>query len=282
MVAAHGRRGVLEIAGQYRRFLVRSRRLTIACGDHAVYESSDAAEDLVVTGIVPRTNTLSRVVARRTGGQTVAANISQLVAVSAPSPEPDWYLMDRYICAADILACRCVLVWNKSDLSPPPPAATEYRQLGYHFLEVSAKTGEGISTLLSLLGARTSVLVGQSGVGKSSLINRLVAGASAKVGELAGGGTMGRHTTTAALMYSVGAGGRLIDTPGVREFVPVIPAARIDHGFLELRREALGCRFSDCRHVGEPDCAIKAALAEGRISARRYASYRRLLSSLTS
>lgn len=273
---------MLEILGQHRPFLVRGRHLKVACGDRALYESSSVTGELIVTGIEPRTNTLSRVVARRPGGETVAANIDQLVAVAAPRPAPDWYLMDRYVCAADLLACRCVLAWNKSDIAHPPPDATEYRQLGYQFIEVSARTGEGVSTLLSLLGARTSVLVGQSGVGKSSLINRLIPGATAAVGELAGSESLGRHTTTAALMYCVGAGGRLIDTPGVREFVPVVSADQVDHGFAEFRRESVSCRFSDCRHIHEPDCAIKAALEAGRISARRYASYCRLHSSLAS
>ena len=280
VVAAHGRRGLLEAPdGRRLPYAIRGRRLQPVCGDRVRYEKPAGADDWLITAIEPRRNELSRIATRGNGGECIAANLTQLVAVCAPRPEPDWFLIDRYLCAAELLGCHGTLLWNKADLAPPPPELDEYRQLGYTCLAVSAAGATGLDALRHLMHHETSVLVGQSGVGKSSLINALVADAAAVTGELSAARTVGRHTTTAVLLYDVGNGGRLIDTPGVRDFTPAIAGRRPDPGFVELRALAAHCRFADCSHVHEPGCAVKAALEQGGIAARRYASYRRLLES---
>ena len=125
---------------------------------------------------------------------------------------------------------------------------------------------------------RVSVLVGQSGVGKSSLINLLVPGVEAEVREISRATEEGRHTTTASALYRLPGGGDLIDSPGVRDFSPPLPPPRdVASGFRELTAAAVDCRFPDCRHAGEPGCAVDPLVAAGRISARRLSSYRHLL-----
>lgn len=277
VVAAHGRRGILEAGGARLRFMVKGRRLRVACGDRVRFESPPGSDERLVTAIEPRANALARS-AERGEDEIIAANLTRLIAVCAPRPEPDWVLMDRYACAAELLGCRPIALWNKCDLGHgSAPALGEYRQLGYAVLEVSTRTGAGLAELRTLMDHETSVFVGQSGVGKSSLINALVPGAEATTGELSAAHRVGTHTTTAALMYAVGTDGKLIDTPGVRDFVPAVTARRVDAGFPELRALAAGCRFADCSHLHEPGCAVKSALEAGALSVRRYASYARLM-----
>jgi ribosome biogenesis GTPase len=129
-----------------------------------------------------------------------------------------------------------------------------------------------------VLRGRTSVLVGQSGVGKSSLINCLVPGVEAAVQEISRATEEGRHTTTASALYHLPGGGELMDSPGVRDYAPPLPAPRdVASGFRELAEATLDCRFPDCRHAGEPGCSVEARVKSGEISARRLASYRQLL-----
>ncbi len=198
-------------------------------------------------------------------------------------PATDWHLVDRYLAAAELMGCRAVLVDNKSDTSVPEADAaraqemTVYRDLGYPSLSVSARTGAGVDGLIEALRDEIAILVGQSGVGKSSLINRLVPGADIVVGQLSAASAEGTHTTTASAMHRLPDGGRLIDTPGVRDFVPaIVDGSRVQLGFPEIRARADECRFGNCRHLREPDCAVKRAVEAGAISPRRYETYKRL------
>jgi ribosome biogenesis GTPase len=278
VVAAHGQRGILECAGTRRPFVVKGRGIRAVCGDRVRFEQPPGSQALRVTAVEPRVNALSRTAPRDGQDEVIAANLTQIIAVCGPRPAPDWFLMDRYLCAAELMGCRAVIVWNKADLGLPDRAAADvYRRLGYVVLAVSTRTGAGLEALLALMATRISILAGQSGVGKSSLINALAPGAEAAIGELSAGDAVGMHTTTATLMYDVAAGGRLIDTPGVRDFLPAVPARRIDQGFPELRQLGQGCRFGDCTHLHEPGCAVKEAAASGALSARRYESYQRLM-----
>lgn len=148
--------------------------------------------------------------------------------------------------------------------------------MGYQTVACSARAGEGVEALLELASHEVAALVGQSGVGKSSLIRRLIPGAEVEIGELMRE-EEGRHTTTASRMFTLPRGGHLIDSPGVRDFAPAIDRldAR-DMGFVEVARLAPGCRFQDCQHMREPNCAVRAAAESGAMSPRRYESYRRL------
>lgn len=279
VVAAHGRRGVLESAGRRLGFIIKGRRLKVACGDHVAYEVRPGSEDALVTRVEARSNVLARQQQRSHQGDVIAANLTQLVAVCAVTPEADLFLMDRYLCAAETMGCRPVVVCNKCDLGAPPAnIVREYTPLGYPILSVSARSGTGLTELLALLEGQCSVLVGQSGVGKSSLVNALVPGVDVEVGALSAGQDIGTHTTTAVLMYRVAGDGRLVDAPGVRDFMPALnEAGSVDTGYAEIRGFASGCRFSNCRHDREPGCAVKQAVDAGKLSRRRYQSYLQLL-----
>lgn len=254
------------------------RRLTIVCGDR-VRCSRDAHGELLASEVLPRRSALWRSNARG-DSEVVITNLDLLCVIVAPVPVPDFFMVDRYLCAAESAGLRALLVLNKCDLDAPPGAAAEfavYDALGYAALRVGARAGTGFEPLAARLAPHVSALVGQSGVGKSSLIRRLaIDGEQAATGALASDDE-GRHTTTASRRYRLQGGGLIIDSPGVRDFAPSIDHLEpSDLGFVEIRARAGGCRFQDCRHLEEPGCVVRAAVADGSISARRYESYRRL------
>jgi ribosome biogenesis GTPase / thiamine phosphate phosphatase len=201
------------------------------------------------------------------------------VVVIAPLPEPDYFIVDRYLCAATAAGVAGTVAVNKADLEADTNDRSElgaYTQAGYAHCLCSAKSGQGLDELRHALAGQVSVLVGQSGVGKSSLVAALLPHA-----EVQTGGLMreeeGRHTTTASRAYPLDSGGTLIDSPGVRDFAPAIDQLDAKTlGFPEIARLAAGCRFLDCRHMQEPGCAVIAASENGAMLARRYESYRRL------
>lgn len=280
IIAAHGRRGILATpAGTALPYLLSGRRLRAVCGDRVHFEESGPGEPALVTAVLPRRNELQRQPGTGQEPEVIAANLSHLLLVLAPVPEPELFVADRYLCAAELLGAEAAIAWNKADLgAAPPPAVAAYADLGYPVLPVSCTTGTGLPAVAHWLGHGTAVLVGQSGVGKSSLLNRLAPEAAAATGSISRSTREGRHTTTASVLHPLTGGGRLIDTPGVRDFVPPIPDRRhIGRGFREIAREAAGCRFLDCGHLREPGCAVRAALEQGRLDARRFESYRRLM-----
>lgn len=254
------------------------RGLGIICGD-AVRCRRDARHGEVhVLEVLPRRTALYRTNARG-GAEAVLANLTRLLVVIAPLPVPDLFVADRYLAAAESARIAPVLVLNKADLGIDArlgAALRGYALAGYHWLEVSATTGEGLQALRAACLGHTAALVGQSGVGKSSLAAQLLPAERIEVGALARADE-GRHTTTAARLFELPGGGELIDAPGVRDFAPAI-AHLEPHtmGFLEVAQRAGECRFLDCRHLREPDCAVRAAVERGLIDPRRYESYRRL------
>ena len=241
---------------------------------------ADRGNEALVTAVRERRNALERPDSR---GKTelLAANLSRIVVVIAAEPAPDYYLVDRYICAAEMQGIAAAVAWNKADIAKELPAElTDYAKLGYPILRTSAKDATGIAALAQALREGVSLLAGQSGVGKSSLINALIPSADVTVGKLSVANREGRHTTTASFMHTLPGGGELIDTPGVREFAPVIAdLGKVQTGFREILNLAGQCRFSDCQHMREPDCAVKKACEAGEIAERRYASYKRLRNS---
>ncbi len=209
----------------------------------------------------------------------VAANVDRIAIVIAPQPEPHTNLIDRYLVAAEHEGIQPLLMLNKLDLvnsnSPLDELLACYHDLGYDILRVSARSGAGLESLRDYFARHTTVLVGQSGVGKSSLVNLLYPSAEVRVGELSTQLAKGRHTTTAACLYRLPSGGYLVDSPGIREFgLGHLDSRAVAEGFVEFRPWLGGCRFRDCVHLDEPGCAIRAAVEEGKISVRRYQSYR--------
>ncbi len=283
VVASHGRDAlVLDDAGRTVACRLEGRRLAVVCGDRVrwVRARGEGAAGRI-TEVRPRATVLARLNLR---GETepVAANLTQLAVVLAPVPAADFGLCDRYLAAAEWAGLKACIVANKSDLQEPSGAFTatlaEYVRIGYPVVRASMRPADGIADLAARLAGETSVLVGQSGVGKSSLINRLVPGVEARVEEVSRATELGRHTTSTSSLYGLPTGGELIDSPGVRDFSPPLPAPRdLAGGFREIAAIGPGCRFQDCRHRREPGCAVAAAADDGRIPARRLASYRRLL-----
>ncbi len=283
VVSSHGRDAVVEDRdGHSVHCRMRGRRVSVVCGDEVLWlpAETEGGDGLVVERL-PRRTELSRINLRGEP-EPVAANLTQLVAVLAPLPEPDLGLCDRYLAAAAWAGLKACIVANKSDLPGArealEPAISGYAGIGYPVVWTTKREPDGAASLAALLAGETSVLVGQSGVGKSSLTNLLVPGVSAYVRQVSEATRSGRHTTTTSSLYRLPSGGELIDSPGVRDYAPPLPAPReVSGGFREIETAAGGCRFADCRHAGEPGCAVQAEVQAGRIGARRQASYRQLL-----
>lgn len=263
---------------------VRATLRDIAAGDEVAWQQGDS-DSAVITAVLPRRTALKRPDARQRL-RAVAANIDLVLVVIAPLPEPHRGLLDRYLVVAENLRMTPVIVINKCDLDAAPSdevaaIARDYSRLGYDVLKVSASTGSGMAELGARIEGQTCVLVGQSGVGKSSLLNRLVPDAATAVGDLSEGEAKGTHTTTTSRLFFLAGGGRLIDSPGIREFgVTHLTPEEISWGMVEIRPLLGQCRFRNCRHLEEPDCAIKTAAESGIISSERMASFRHMTDTL--
>ena len=280
VIATFGRHMLVRTAeGQLLRARPFGRALEVVCGDEVRCRIDAHHEEVHVIDLLERRNALWRANSRG-GAEPVVANLTELLVVSAPVPQPDPFMIDRYLAAATAAGIPARLILNKSELASDAGFAREleaYAAAGFAALHCSAATGAGMERLLAALapGARAA-LVGQSGVGKSSLVRRLLPEVEVAVGELVRE-EEGRHTTTAARLFELPTGAALIDSPGVRDFAPAVGA--LDErtlGFPEVARLASGCRFKDCRHLREPGCAVRAAAEDGSWHARRYESYRRL------
>jgi ribosome biogenesis GTPase len=280
VIAAHRRLlYVRDETGREQPARFGRRELPIVCGDLVRCEFDAQHAELRVAELQPRSNGLYRSNSRG-GGELIAANLTQLLVVLAALPRPDFFVVDRYLCAAHCNGIAGIVVLNKRDMPLAQDLEREldaWRASGVIVLKVSAHTGDGLDDLRTQLAAgQISMLVGQSGVGKSSLLRALLPGCDTAVGDLIRDDE-GRHTTTATRLYALPQGGDILDSPGVRDFAPAIdrldPAAL---GFAEIETLSPHCRFADCRHLQEPGCAVRASVDVGGVSARRYESYRRL------
>jgi ribosome biogenesis GTPase len=254
------------------------RGLNVVCGDSVRCRADPRHDEIHVVEIIQRKTALYRSNVRGVT-EPVVSNLSRLMVVLAPVPVPDLFVVDRYLAAAESGGIAGLLVVNKIELGIDDELAAEldvFTAAGYRWFPCSVKTGEGIDAVLEVCAGQVAALVGQSGVGKSSLVDRLIPGAAVEVGDLVRE-EEGRHTTTASRMFDLPLSGHLIDSPGVRDFAPAVD--RLDArslGFVEVERLAPQCRFSDCRHMREPGCAVQGATESGGMSPRRYESYRRL------
>jgi len=253
----------------------------LVCGDRVLWQPTGAHTGIVVA-LLPRDTVLSR---SDRGGRDkpLAANLSLLIAVVAPEPPPLGELLDQYLVAAEIMGIAVLVVCNKMDLLTPAQRQDflaefrVYEQLGYPVRALSVGAVEECAALAARLRDEAAILVGQSGVGKSSLAAALLPDRAVQVGRLSAATGLGRHTTTATTRYRLPGGGALIDSPGVRGFrLGRLTRVQLEWGFRELRPYRGRCRFNDCRHEREPECAVQAALAAGVITARRLNSFQRL------
>lgn len=269
----------------------------LVTGDLVSFRSSTQPD---LPGVVEARQTRSSLLARpdiRGKMKSVAANVDQMFIVLAPEPEPQANLIDRYLVAAQHAGIQALLVINKWDLMTPDALSkglleleqqqlihtlyAEYSQLGYPIITCSALDSIPNSNLHTDLQNKISVFVGQSGVGKSSLVNSLLPGVDLRVGSLSALTRTGRHTTTTARLFNLPQGGRLIDSPGIHEFaLGHLQPEDVAKGFIEFQPFLGQCRFRDCSHQQDPGCALNLAVAEGKIAAKRLASYQLIVQQL--
>lgn len=271
-----------DLQGQLYRCVARQNLGAIVCGDRVIWQASGENEGVVVA-VEERESLLQK---PGFGGKlkAMAANINQLVIVSAVQPAPNRYLIDRYLVAAENLPATPIILINKIDLLDDSNRAdieqliADYQHIGYRVVTASKVTDHGFDELLDALKTHTSIFVGLSGVGKSSVINQLMPELNIRVGELSEASGEGTHTTTSSTLYHLPCGGKLIDSPGVRDFgLWNISADDILHGFIELRPAIGHCKFSNCSHQQEPDCAIQQTLFDKKISPQRFENYQKIL-----
>ena len=281
-----------RVGGTIRRDTAAAARdvLKLAVGDRVRLEPDERGSTLAIAEILPRTSRLARrAPAGARGERVLAANVDQVVLVfAAARPEPHPRMLDRFLVIAEANDLPARIVVNKVDLVDLAEAEARfaaYPRAGYPVHLTSAKRGDGMEELRRVLGGRTSVLTGPSGTGKSSLINALFPGLDLRVGEISASVNKGRHTTVGASLHALpgAAGGFVVDTPGLREVgMWELPVESLDRCFPEIRAVRDQCRFADCRHGVEPDCAVRAAVARGDVDVARYESYLKLSEELAS
>ena len=259
-------------------------RLKLAVGDVVLVEPGARGAAWAICEILPRRSRLAR---RAPGGaygeRIVAANVDQVVIVfAAAKPEPHPRMLDRFLVIAEANELPAHIIVNKVDLVGEREAHERfgaYERAGYSIHFTSTKRGDGLGAVRLILGGRVSVFTGPSGVGKSSLLNALFPGLSLRVGEISESVNKGRHTTVGAVMIPLPdeSGGFVVDTPGLREVgMWALSTEHLDRCFPELRPFIPNCRFADCTHTVEPECAVKDAVARREVSSERYESYLKL------
>ncbi len=256
-----------------------SERHVVVAGDKVMFRP-EGQEQGMIHRIEPRYGVLSRTSKNRR--HILVSNVDQLLIVaSAAEPEIKPNLVDRFLATAEQNQIEAVICINKCDLIDPAllqPIIGAYAQIGYRVLMLSATKGWNIDLLRRLVRGRQSVVAGQSGVGKSSLLNAIEEGLHLRVQTVSQENQKGRHTTTTAEVFPLSDGGSIIDTPGIRQFRmwDIVPE-EMSSLFRDVRPYANHCRFPNCTHVHETDCAVKDAVADGRLDVRRYESYCHML-----
>ena len=253
----------------------------LAVGDRVTIEPGDGS-GWSIAEIHPRTSALARrAPGSRVGERIVVANVDQVVVVFAMvKPEPHVRMLDRFLTIAESNDLAARIVINKVDLASEDAARAKfaaYERAGYAMHFTSTKERRGLEELGAAFHGRMSAVTGPSGVGKSSLLNSLYPGLSLRVGEISESVNKGRHITVGAYLHPLPDGGYVVDTPGLREVgMWGIPSADVDRCFPELRALRDDCRFADCTHRAEPDCAVRAAIVAGTLDRDRYESYLKL------
>lgn len=264
-------------------FRIKGIRTTnpVAVGD--VVKIAHAADDaFYIKEILPRKNYIIRRSSNLSKeSHILAANIDLAILVASIfNPETPTTFIDRFLSTSEAYSIPAVIVFNKSDLWTPEifdyakELQSMYEEIGYKVIFTSATDGFGLEDLKSIITTKICLLAGNSGVGKSSLINALVPGVNLRTGDVSDIHHTGTHTTTFSEMIPLPGGGELIDIPGVKGFGMIEYApAEVGHYFPEIFKKSSECRYSDCRHLDEPGCAVREAVEKGEIADSRFASY---------
>lgn len=262
----------------------------IAVGDKVTIETENELEDSVtITEIADRKNYINRTSpANKHQHHIIASNLDQsLLFATLKDPKTSQGFIDRFLVASEAYHVAAIIVFNKADLYKKKEQDTftelrsAYEKIGYKVLLTSVETEEGIEAVKALLKDKVTLLSGHSGVGKSSFINKVFPELHIKTQDVSGWSGKGLHTTTFAEMFDLPGGGKIIDTPGIRELGLVdISKQELSHYFPEMRALINECQFNNCMHINEPGCAVKAAVGEGSIHIERYISYCNILETI--
>lgn len=287
LVVAHLGQGI-AVESEQRIYLCQTRRKldVVAVGDNVLWLLAGADQGRIEE-ILPRRSVLLRP-ARGEKARPVAANIDTVFVVFAVEPSCDFLLLDQYLAVCENSNINVALVLNKTDLPQSETIEVElqiYQSLGYALHRVSAISAKqlGLQSLKAILKNQVSIFTGQSGVGKSSLTNAIIPDKSLKTNTISATTKHGRHTTTAATLYHLPEGGDLIDSPGVAIFgLADLTVQQLAYGYREFQTLMDRCRFNDCRHWHDKDCAIRAAAEQGDIAMSRYQRFLKLREKLSS
>ena len=281
VVASYGKRYEVELTDKARISCVtRGKKTDLACGDIVNIKLTDKAEG-VVESSQPRKSLLYRSNAFKS--KILASNVTQIIIVLATQPSFYEALLNRCLVAAEAAKIKPLIVLNKCDLADAADAKNKlklYQDLGYQVLHLSAK--QDIATLKPYLVNHQSVLVGQSGMGKSTIINALLPNQNVRTQIMSEALDSGKHTTTATHLYHLDSKSSLIDSPGLQEFgLNHLSQEELELAFIEFRPYLGKCRFNNCKHSHEPDCAVMNAVDKGQISSVRLGFYQGLAHELS-
>ena len=274
----YGNHGLLiDSDNQTHKFMLKNSKTKLYVGD--CIETNEILDEVTLIdkpkkriNVVERFDKLGK-------KQIVAANVTQLLIVIAPEPEPNFLLLDKLLLVSELMKNQASIIYNKIDLSHlEDNRILKYQKLGYKLINMSAKTNNNFDALNDQLMSQTSFLVGQSGVGKSTITNMLLNNKKLKTKALSSKTNKGRHTTSTTSLYQINSKSYLIDTPGVENLHPAIENSQdIQLGFKEIKMHLGNCKYRDCIHISEPFCSVKDHVSKNEIETSRYENYKKLV-----